>query len=123
MFKILSIKSKEIKKGFIILSIFTLLSQFLALIRENIFSKFVGAGVDLDLYTASFRITDIVFIASASLISTFVLIPILNEKIGTKEGEENKEFKEYIDKVFTTFSLYLVILISVFYVFTPEIVS
>ncbi len=139
MLRILSIKSEEIKKGYIIIAVFTLFSQFLALIRENIFSKVLGAGIDLDLYNASFKITDIIFIASATLISTFVLIPILSRKEKEdedlkkkqnklKEKEENKntentEIKKYINKVFTTFSLYIAVLVLIFLVFTPQIVS
>lgn len=130
MFKFLFIRSDEIKKGFMILAFFTLLSQLLALVRENIFSKIIGAGIDLDLYNASFRVTDIVFVSSATLISTFVLIPILNRKdnenekknnICKKNGEDLK--KDYINRVFTTFFIYLIFLIVLFFIFMPQIIS
>jgi len=129
MFKFLFIKSEEIKKGVVILAVFTLLSQLLALVRENIFSKVVGAGIDLDLYNASFRITDILFLLSATLISTFVLIPILNkkefedEKNNLIEEIEKSQTKIYINKVFTTFFVYLSVLLILFIIFTPQIIS
>ena len=128
MFKFLFIKSEEIKKGVVILAVFTLLSQLLALVRENIFSKVVGAGIDLDLYNASFRITDILFLLSATLISTFVLIPILNKKEFNDEknnliGTEKSQTKIYINKVFTTFFVYLSVLLILFIIFTPQIIS
>lgn len=56
----------------------TLASQLLALLRDRTFTNTFGAGRDLDLYYAAFRIPDLVFALVASLISAYVLIPRLS---------------------------------------------
>lgn len=53
----------------------TLASQALALLRDRIFAHQLGAGLELDLYYAAFKIPDLVFALVASLVSAYVLIP------------------------------------------------
>lgn len=58
-----------------LLAAFTLASQLLALARDRIFAGVFGAGPDLDLYYAAFKIPDLVFALVASAVSAYVLIP------------------------------------------------
>lgn len=74
-------------------------SQILALIRDRIFAHEFGAGAALDVYYASFRIPDFLFVSIASFVSVTVLIPFLIEKIG-KQPEDGNEF---LNSVFTVF--------------------
>lgn len=74
-------------------------SQVLALVRDRIFANEFGAGAALDVYYASFRIPDFLFVSIASFVSVTVLIPFLIEKIG-KGSEESKNF---LNNVFTVF--------------------
>ncbi|MDP1707119.1 MAG: lipid II flippase MurJ [bacterium] len=55
----------------------TLVSQLLALLRDRTFAHTFGAGEVLDLYYAAFRVPDIVFAIVASLVSAYVLIPLI----------------------------------------------
>ncbi len=64
----------------------TLASQILALLRDSMFAHLFGAGQVLDAYYAAFRIPDVVFALSASLISAYVLIPRLS-KLGKAEAQ------------------------------------
>ena len=69
----------------------TLASQALALVRDRTFAHMFGAGEILDLYYAAFRIPDFVFALVVSLVSAYVLIPSLAEKMnkgGKKEARE-----------------------------------
>src|SRR3989344_4224458 len=90
-----------------LLGFFALFSQILALIRDRLLASTFGAGHVLDVYYASFRIPDIIFVSVASLVSVYVLIPFLTEK----EGEGKEEQRTFINSVFTVFTT-LMLLIS-----------
>lgn len=53
----------------------TLASQVLALLRDRLFASAFGAGQQLDIYYAAFKIPDLVFALVASLVSAYILIP------------------------------------------------
>ncbi|MFA6408334.1 MAG: lipid II flippase MurJ [Candidatus Paceibacterota bacterium] len=57
----------------------TLASQSLALIRDRTFAHTFGAGQVLDLYYAAFRVPDLVFALVSSLVSAYVLIPLITD--------------------------------------------
>ncbi len=87
-------------------------SQILALIRDRIFAHEFGAGAALDIYYASFRIPDFLFVSIASFVSVTVLIPFLIEKIGKNE----RSGKEFLDNIFTVFFAAIVVVsIGVFF--------
>lgn len=58
-----------------LLAALTLASQALALLRDRTFAHTFGAGPELDLYYAAFRVPDLVFALVSSLVSAYVLIP------------------------------------------------
>ncbi len=60
-----------------LLAALTLASQVLALVRDRIFAHTFGAGQTLDLYYAAFRVPDLVFALVSSLVSAYVLIPLI----------------------------------------------
>jgi len=59
----------------------TLASQALALIRDRIFAHMFGAGQTLDIYYAAFKVPDLVYALVVSLVSAYVLIPSITERI------------------------------------------
>ena len=61
-----------------LLALLTLGSQVLALARDRIFAHSFGAGEVLDMYYAAFKIPDLVFALIASLVSAYVLIPLIS---------------------------------------------
>lgn len=66
----------------------TLASQALALIRDRVFAHMFGASQTLDLYYAAFKVPDFVYALVVSLVSAYVLIPVLAQRID-KEGRES----------------------------------
>ncbi len=76
-----------------------LASQLLALIRDRLLAHTFGAGLELDIYYAAFRIQDFVFFSVASLVSLAVLLPMLVAKI--EQGHEDT--RRFLDGVFTVF--------------------
>lgn len=73
-----------------VLGSFTVLSSFLALLRDRLLATVFGAGADLDLYYAAFRIPDLLYISVGSLVSVSVLVPLLAEKSATG-GRESEQ--------------------------------
>lgn len=68
-----------------ILALFAFGSQILAVIRDRLLAHTFGAGIDLDLYYAAFRIPDLLFVLFASVLSIYVLLPFVNRSI-TENG-------------------------------------
>lgn len=81
-----------------LLAIFTIGSQILALVRDRVFAHLFGASSMLDAYYAAFRIPDFLFVTIASVVSLFVLIPIIIER--RDNPEELKAFLSSITRVF-----------------------
>ena len=62
-----------------LLALFAFLSQILALVRDRLLAGAFGAGAELDLYYASFRVPDLLFATVASLLSLYALLPVLSK--------------------------------------------
>lgn len=102
-----------------LLGAFALLSQILALFRDRLLAHFFGAGAVLDTYYAAFRIPDIIFVAIASIVSVYVLIPFLAEKSGiSKEAE-----KEFVSTIFSAFFLIIVTVSAIAFIFAPQLLK
>ena len=102
-----------------LLAVFALLSQVLALVRDRLLAHFFGAGATLDVYYAAFRIPDIIFVAIASIVSVYVLIPFLAERSAVSKEKE----KEFINTIFSAFFLIIIAVSVVAFVFTPQLMK
>ena len=74
VYKFLNFLSKEISslhEAAYLLGFFAIFSQILALVRDRLFASYFGAGHELDVYYAAFRIPDFIFVTVAS--NTFPL--------------------------------------------------
>lgn len=96
--RLLSSEARTLERAVSILAAAALLSSFLALVRDRLFAHTFGAGIELDLYYAAFRIPDFLFVGIGALVSVYILIPEL-----TRRGREGE--KEYIDTVIIGFSI------------------
>lgn len=67
-----------------ILALFAIGSQILAVVRDRLLAHLFGAGSELDLYYAAFRIPDLMFVLFASVLSVYVLLPFVSRY--TEEG-------------------------------------
>lgn len=120
--RLLNLLNKEIiglHQAAFLLGFFALSSQILALFRDRLLAHNFGAGIDLDIYYAAFRVPDLIFITVASLVSVSILVPFLIERI--KQGKD--ETKYFINQIFTFFFL-VIILVSVFiFIVAPFILT
>lgn len=114
--KLLSSEVRGIHSAVYVLAAFALLSSLLALLRDRLLAHAFGAGVELDLYYAAFRIPDFVFVALGALVSVYVLIPELARR-------DTEAQKDYLDTVFVGFSILAICVGSVAALIAPQLLA
>ncbi len=119
IFKLFYSEISGIHQAAVLLGLFTLISQILALFRDRILASYFGAGQTLDIYYASFRIPDLIFASIASLVSISVLIPFLSNILENR-GSETKKF---LNSIFTVFFLAMIVVSAIVMMLMPYIVK
>lgn len=113
--RVLSLVYKEVQglhQAAYILALFAFSSQLLALVRDRLLAHQFGAGGELDIYYAAFRIPDVLYVLFASVLSVYVLIPFVSAR--QREGG-NDAARALLDQVFSVFLLcYSVVALLVF---------
>lgn len=99
-----------------ILAMFAFASQLLAIVRDRLLAHTFGAGADLDLYYAAFRVPDLLFVLFASALSIFVLLPFVAQRTET-DGE--KEGAKILSQMFTLFLILYVVIAAALAVTAP----
>lgn len=100
-----------------LLGAFALGSQVLALVRDRILAYTFGAGSDLDLYYAAFRIPDFIFATIASVVSASALIPFLARELEKSE----REARTFFNAVFSVFLIAVVCASVVMFFLIPRL--
>lgn len=95
-------KYSSVTEAAFVISFFTLMSQLLGVVRDRLFSYYIGPGINLDVYLAAFRIPDFLYVILSTLISATILIPLLS-KSDDSEGDK-------INTIFSFFILATVVL-------------
>lgn len=98
-----------------LLAFFTFLSQLLGMVRDRLLAGTFGASQILDVYYASFRIPDFLFVLITSFISASVLVPVLSKHIGNQEN-----LKKTIDSLFSIFIYTVLVISAIIFIFTPQ---
>ena len=99
-----------------VLAASALLSSVLALLRDRLFAHTFGAGVELDLYYAAFRIPDLIFVGTGALVSVYILIPQLARRAPDQQ-------KGYIDTIVIGFSVLAVAASGITALITPYLLG
>lgn len=79
VFRLVYSEIRGLHQAAYILALFAIGSQMLALVRDRLLAHTFGAGGDLDLYYAAFRIPDILFALFSSVLSVYVLLPFVTK--------------------------------------------
>ncbi len=119
--RILGFFNREIKglhEAAYLIAFFTLLSQFLGIIRDRLLAHTFGAGAIVDVYYAAFRIPDFLFVLITSFISTSVLIPILSRNIS-----DTPHLKKIVNSLFSIFVLAVLIISILTFILIPTILE
>jgi putative peptidoglycan lipid II flippase len=98
-----------------ILAFSSLLSGFLGLFRDRLLAGIFGAGQTLDIYYASFKIPDFLYILSLAIGSVTVLIPFFLEKMAVSL----ERGRDFFDNIFSVFLLIMLVLITVVFFLVP----
>lgn len=101
-----------------LLAIFAILSQVLGLVRDKLLAFSFGAGHQLDIYYAAFRIPDFIFASVGSLVSASILLPYFIERFGKGENEG----KQFSDAMFTIFFGLIVVVSVILYFVAPILI-
>jgi len=113
--KILGSEIKGLHQAAYLLGTFAILSQILGLIRDRLLAHNFGASQSLDIYYAAFRIPDLIFVAIASIVSVFVLVPFLVDKLDRSKSDALL----FIDNIFSFFFGLIVIVSLIAFFLTP----
>jgi len=103
-----------------ILALFAFASQLLAVVRDRLLAHTFGAGFELDLYYAAFRIPDLLFVLFASALSVFVLLPFVMQRTEEKNAKEGTKI---LSQMFTLFLLVYVVVAAALAFFAPFFVQ
>ncbi len=76
--------------------------------------------MQLDIYTASFVIPDLIFALAASLVSVTILMPFLFDRMNRDNQEDLRSF---LDTVFTVFSVSIILICILVGIFMPFLIK
>lgn len=83
----------------------SVLGFVISFVRDRAFAYHLGTGELLDVYVASFRIPDLLFISATAFISLYALLPLLEET----ERDGKKALQAFINTTFYFLLIYLVV--------------
>ncbi|MEK7541103.1 MAG: murein biosynthesis integral membrane protein MurJ [Patescibacteria group bacterium] len=117
--KIYNHKTERVSLAALILSVFSFSSFILGLLRDRLLTSTFGAGNELDVYYASFRIPDFIAIVLMTGAIGVAIIPIF-----TKNLVESKERAfNYLSNLLNLSLMSLIIICGILFIFTPNLVS
>lgn len=114
--RFLSSEVRGLHAAVYILAVCAMLSSLLALLRDRLLAGAFGAGTELDLYYAAFRIPDLIFVCLGALVSVYMLIPELSRR-------DEASQKSYIDTIFVGFSILAICAGAVAAFFAPRLLD
>jgi putative peptidoglycan lipid II flippase len=102
-----------------ILALFALASQILAIVRDRLLASQFGAGSELDIYYAAFRIPDLLFVLFASVLSVYVLLPFVTRA----QNESNEAAQAVLSQMFSLFLVGYILIAAITFVAAPLFAS
>ncbi len=106
----------RLEEAALLLGLSTLVSQLLALFRDRLLAGRFGAGRELDIYYASFRLPDLIYVGVASLVSLSVVIPIL---VSHLSAGNQAAARRLLDTLFSVFSLAMIVVAGLSFFILP----
>ena len=102
-----------------ILGAVSVFGYVISFIRDRVFAHYFGPGELLDIYVASFKIPDTLFILATAFISVYALLPMFEEK----QQQGPRVFQDFINTTFYFILLFLVIGGTIIFFATPFLQS
>ncbi len=117
--KIVNIQTKNVTLAAVIIGLASVFSAALGILRDRLLAGKFGAGDELDVYYAAFRIPDFVSMVFIMGAISAAVIPIFSEYL-TRDKEEAWKF---LSNLFNLILFILIIVCAVLIVFTPQLVN
>lgn len=117
-FRVMGREIRGLHEAAYLLAGFALLSQLLALVRDKLLAYSFGAGHELDIYYAAFRIPDLIFVSVGSLVSASILLPFFIERFEKGDGQG----KKFSDSIFTVFFGLMVVASAIAFIIIPRLI-
>lgn len=117
--KLFNSRTKNVASAAGLLGISALISRFLGLIRDRLLAGTFGAGEELDIYFAAFRIPDFVYGILIMGGVAAVFLPVFSEYFRKSEEDAWK----FTNNLLNCFLILLVLLCAILALLTPWLVS
>ncbi|MFA5878445.1 MAG: murein biosynthesis integral membrane protein MurJ [Candidatus Staskawiczbacteria bacterium] len=117
--KISSHQTQHVSVAALILSIFSFLSFLLGLLRDRLLTGTFGAGNELDVYYAAFRIPDFIAMVLMTGAIGVAVIPIFTKNL----VKSKEEAFNYISNFLNVALVVLILICAILFIFTPSLVS
>ena len=117
--KLLNFQTKGITTAAIIVGACSMVSAFLGLFRDRLLAGRFGAGDQLDIYYAAFRIPDLVSMVLIMGTISAALIPLFGEYI----TKNSKEAWAFFSNVLNVILFILILVCIVLIIFTPQLIN
>lgn len=95
----------------------TIVSSLLGLLRDRFLASTFGAGAELDIYYAAFRIPDFLYTVSILFIASTAIIPVFLDVLVKNE----ERAREIIHALLTIFLLFMGVVLGIVYLALPNI--
>jgi len=120
VFKLVYSEIRGLHQAAYILALFAIGSQMLALVRDRLLAHSFGAGSELDLYYAAFRIPDLLFALFSSVLSVYVLLPFVTQARAEKDAAAGARI---LSQMFSLFVLVYAGVALILFILAPYIVD
>jgi putative peptidoglycan lipid II flippase len=112
-------KTHTIGIAALIIGISSIVSALLGLLRDRLLASQFGAGLELDIYYAAFRIPDLVFgiLISGGIIAAF--LPVFSEYY----QKDEKEAWKLTSNTLNIFLLFSIVLCAILAIFAPQLIK
>jgi len=117
--KIFNFQTKGITTAAIIIGTASIVSAALGILRDRLLAGGFGAGDELDIYYAAFRIPDFVSMVLIMGSISAALIPIFSEYI----TRNNKEAWRLFSNLFNVIIVVLIFVCLILIIFTPQLIN
>ncbi len=107
----------QLFKNTAIISIFTIISQLLGVLRDKLLISVVGVGITLDIYNAAFKIPDLLIAILVSFVGLTVIVPFLASSLVKNNRLE-------LEKKFATLFIFfnsIIFILSIIIIFTLDL--
>ena len=103
----------------LILAVAGMGADVLALFRDRLFASIFGAGRELDIYFAAFRVPDLIYTITLLFAANTAIIPILLKKVEQNEHDA----RDFFGGLMSVFLILTILLCGLAFIFMPRLAS